>query len=59
METAVLIGVLLAAGLLMASGAWVGSVLIRTVLRIKRPAASATRRAIDSSVASRPDSTQS
>lgn len=37
METAVMIGVLVAAGLLMASGIWVGLVLIGAVIRIKRP----------------------
>lgn len=39
METGVLIGVVLAAALLMASGLWVGVVLLRTIVRIKRPAA--------------------
>ena len=58
METAVLIGVLLAAGLLMASSVWVGSVLIRTILRIKRPTAPPARRTIDGAAASRPDSAQ-
>ncbi|MBN1505547.1 MAG: hypothetical protein JW955_01805 [Sedimentisphaerales bacterium] len=38
METAVLIGVLVAAGLLVASGVWVGIVLIGAVARIRRPA---------------------
>ncbi len=58
METAILTGVLLAAGLLMASGVWVASVLIRTVIRIKRPAGSTARPAADGPMASRPDSAQ-
>ena len=45
METAVLIGVVLAAALLMASGLWVGVVLLRTIVRIKRPGASRPDRA--------------
>jgi hypothetical protein len=59
METAILIGVLLAAALLMASGIWVGSVLIRTTLRIRRPAVPSPREASGGAVASRPDSAQS
>jgi hypothetical protein len=59
METAVLISVLLAAGLLMASSVWVGSVLIRTILRIKRPAASTAHSAADGAGGSHPDSAQS
>lgn len=39
METAVLIVVLVAAGVLVASGIWVGLVLIEAVTRIKHPAA--------------------
>ena len=35
METAIFVGVILAAGLLMASGVWVGLVLILAVIRIK------------------------
>ena len=59
METAILIAVLLAAGLLMASGVWVGSVLIRTVLRLKRPAVTSPRKAPSGgAVVSRPDSAQ-
>jgi len=58
METAVLIGVLVAAGLLMASGVWVGIVLIGAVARIKRPAATVKLegRGGDDSVTSRPAS---
>ena len=41
METAILVGVVLAAGLLMVSGVWVGLVLILAVIRIKRPAITA------------------
>ena len=60
METVVLIGVLVAAGLLTASGVWVGSVLIRTILRIKRSAVTSPRKAPSGgTVVSRPDSTQS
>jgi hypothetical protein len=43
METAVMIGVLVAAGLLMASGVWVGLVLTGVVMRIKRPSVTPTR----------------
>lgn len=56
METAILMGVLLAAGLLMASGVWVGSVLVRTILRMKRPASLSANKGAGDSVASRPDS---
>ena len=60
METVVLIGVLVAAGLLTASGVWVGSVLIRTVLRIKRPVVTSPGKAPGGGeAASRPDSPQS
>jgi hypothetical protein len=60
METAVLIGVLVAAGLLMASGIWVGLVLIRAVTRIKRPLVATPRESPGSSVAvSDPDPGQS
>ncbi len=52
METVVLIGVLVAAGLLMASGVWVGVVLIGAVVRIKRPAVTATREAPGNPLAS-------
>jgi len=59
METAVLIGVVLAAGLLMASGVWVGLVLIGAVIRIKRPTVAATRETPGGGAAtSRPDSSQ-
>lgn len=56
METAVLLGVVLAAGLLMASGVWVGLVLIRAVIRIKPPAVTAKLNAHggDDPVGSRP-----
>jgi len=59
MEVAVLIGVILAAALLMASGVWVGVVLIGAVVRIKRPAVTATREAPGNPLASQPDSSQS
>jgi len=59
METAILTGALLAAGLLMASGVWVCSVLVRTLLRIKRPAASAADRAAANPMASGPGPAQS
>lgn len=59
MEMAVLIGVLVAAGLLVASGVWVGVVLIGAVIRIKRPAVTRARGvAGDDAVTSRPDSGQ-
>ncbi len=58
MEVAILIGVILAAALLMASGVWVGSVLIGAVIRIKRPVATATRETPDNPLVSRPDSSQ-
>ena len=57
METAVLIGVLVAAGLLVASGVWVGLVLIGAVTRIKRPVITTTGEAPSGSPpTSRPDS---
>jgi len=40
METLVLIAVVLVAALVVASGVWVGVVLIVTVTRIQRPASS-------------------
>jgi hypothetical protein len=42
METAILVGVILAAGLLMVSGVWVGLVLILAVIRI-RPSRARTK----------------
>jgi hypothetical protein len=56
METAVLVGVILAAGLLMASGVWVGLVLIAAVIRIKPSRVTAKLKAPggDDSVVSRP-----
>jgi len=59
METAVIIGVLVAAGLLMASGVWVGLVLIGAVARIKRPSVTPTREAPGDPAMSRPDPGQS
>jgi hypothetical protein len=60
METALLIGVVAAAGLLVASGVWVGLVLIGAVTRIKRPTVAATPEAPSGGpVVSRPDSGQS
>lgn len=53
METIVLVVVLVAAALLMASGVWVALVLAETLARIKRPAASARRES--ASIVSRPD----
>jgi regulator of protease activity HflC (stomatin/prohibitin superfamily) len=50
METAVLIGVLVAAGLLMASGIWVGLVLLGAVTRLKRPTVTATHEALHGDV---------
>jgi hypothetical protein len=50
MDTAVLIGVLVAAGLLMTSGIWVGLVLFRAVTRIKRPPVTVTHEALDGDV---------
>ncbi len=58
MEVAILIGVILAAGLLMASGVWVGAVLIGAVVRIKRPAVTPPREAPGNPLASRPDPSQ-
>jgi len=58
MEVVVLIGVILAAALLMASGVWVGSVLIGAVIRIKRPVVTAPREAPTDPLVSRPDSGQ-
>jgi hypothetical protein len=59
MEMAVLIGVLVAAGLLMVSGVWVGVVLITAVIRIKRPAVTTARGvADDRAVTPHPDSGQ-
>jgi hypothetical protein len=59
METALLIGVVAAAGLLVASGVWVGLVLIGAVTRIKRPTVAATPEAPSDPAMSRPDSGQS
>jgi len=55
METAVMIGVVVAAGLLMASGVWVGLVLIGAVARIKRPSVTPTCEAPGGPLTSRPD----
>jgi hypothetical protein len=43
METAIMAGVLLVVALVMASGVWVGSVLIAAVARVPRPAPSAKK----------------
>ncbi len=59
METAVLIGVLVAAGLLMASGVWVGLVLIGAVARIKRSSVTPTCEAPRDPLTSPPDLGQS
>jgi len=55
METAVLIGVLVAAGLLMASGIWVGFVLIGAVARLKRPVVTTHREGPGNMAVSDPD----
>jgi hypothetical protein len=41
METIILVSVILVVALVMASGVWVGSVLIAAVTRVQRPASSA------------------
>jgi len=47
MEMVTLLGVILAAALVMGSGVWVGSVLIRAVARIERPHPPAVERAAE------------
>jgi hypothetical protein len=59
METAVLIILLVAVGLLMASGVWVGLVLIGAISRIKRPVAAIPREGPGNMVVSRPGPGQS